>query len=92
MKRTLTGTVASDKASKTLRVEIERRFRHQKYGKIVRARTVCHVHDEDEQAAVGDVVEIVESRPRSKTKRWELVRIVKKSDAVGAEVADPAGS
>ncbi|MCA9082662.1 MAG: 30S ribosomal protein S17 [Planctomycetaceae bacterium] len=87
MKKTLIGTVASDKASKTLRVEIERRFRHQKYGKIVRARTVCHVHDENEEASVGDRVEIVESRPRSKTKRWELVKIVEKAADIGAEAS-----
>lgn len=77
MKKTYTGTVASNKRCKTLRVEIERRFPHKKYGKIVRGRTVCQVHDEDEVAAEGDVVEIVESRPRSKTKRWDLVRVVK---------------
>ena len=74
MKKILVGTVVSDKAAKTLRVEIERRFPHKKYGKIVRARTVCAVHDEDEQASVGDSVEIVEAPPRSKTKRWDLVR------------------
>ena len=87
MKRTLVGIVASDKASKTLRVEIERRFQHRKYGKIVRSRTVCHVHDEEEQAAEGDVVEIVEAQPRSKTKRWDLVRIVKKADDVSVAAA-----
>ena len=95
MKTTLVGTVASDKASKTLRVEIERRFQHRKYGKIVRGRTVCHVHDENEEAAQGDLVEIVEAQPRSKTKRWDLVRIVKKADdvsvsAASATVADPS--
>lgn len=95
MKRILVGTVASDKASKTLRVEIERRFQHRKYGKIVRGRTVCHVHDENEDAAIGDLVEIVEAQPRSKTKRWDLVRIVKKADdvkisAASAAVAEPS--
>lgn len=87
MKRTLVGTVASNKASKTLRVEIERRFQHRKYGKIVRSRTVCHVHDEEEQASEGDLVEIVEAQPRSKTKRWDLVRIVKKADDVSVAAA-----
>ncbi|MCP4785125.1 MAG: 30S ribosomal protein S17 [Fuerstiella sp.] len=87
MKKTLVGTVVSDKASKTLRVDIERRFPHGKYGKIVRGRTVCHVHDEEEQAAQGDLVEIVETRPRSKTKRWDLLRIVKKADGVTVEAA-----
>ena len=87
MKRVLVGTVVSDKASRTLRVEIDRRFQHKKYGKIVRGRTVCHVHDEDEQAAEGDVVEIIEAPPRSKTKRWDLVRIVKKAEDVSVAVA-----
>lgn len=86
MKRTQVGTVTSSKASKTLRVEIERRFPHKKYGKIVRARTVCHVHDEAELASEGDTVEIVEAQPRSKTKRWDLVRVVKSVVSVsGAE-------
>lgn len=87
MKRVLVGTVTSDKASKTLRVQIERRFQHRKYGKIVRARTVCHVHDEEEQGSMGDVVEIVESQPRSRTKRWDLVRVVKKGLDVIASAA-----
>ncbi|MCL4111595.1 UNVERIFIED_CONTAM: hypothetical protein GTU68_033535 [Idotea baltica] len=82
MKKVLIGTVASDKMDKSLRVEIERRTRHPKYGKIVRSRTVCHVHDEENAAKIGDTVEIVECRPRSKTKRWELVRIVEASRVV----------
>ena len=77
MKKTLTGVVTSDKANKSLRVEIERRYRHARYGKIVRGRTVCHVHDEKNAASAGAGVEIIESRPRSKTKRWDLVRVVK---------------
>jgi len=88
MKRTQVGTVSSAKAAKTLRVEIERRFPHKKYGKIVRARTVCHVHDEEELASEGDVVEIVESQPRSKTKRWDLVRVVESSKDVTAASAE----
>lgn len=76
MKKKLIGTVTSDKMDKSLRVEIPRLFRHPRYGKIVRARTVCHVHDEENSAQVGDRVEIIESRPLSKTKRWQLVRIV----------------
>ncbi len=82
MRRTLQGVVTSDKSDKTLRVEVKRLFRHPKYGKIVRGRTVCHVHDEMNEGHQGDTVEIVESRPHSKSKRWELVRIVEKSKAV----------
>lgn len=81
-KRVSIGVVTSDKMAKTRRVEIPRLVRHPKYGKILRRKTVCHVHDENEEAHVGDTVEICESRPRSKTKRWELVRIVAKSRIV----------
>jgi small subunit ribosomal protein S17 len=81
MKKKLTGVVKGDKNSKSLRVEVERLYRHPKYGKIVRGRTVCHVHDENDAAKAGDVVEIVECRPRSKMKRWELVRIVQSAAA-----------
>jgi small subunit ribosomal protein S17 len=52
------------------------------YGKIIRRTTVCHVHDERNESSVGDTVEIVESRPRSKMKRWELVRVIAKNSAV----------
>ena len=85
MKKTLIGTVAVDKPGKTLRVEIARRMKHPKYGKIIRGRTVCHVHDEDGKAKKGDTVEIVECPPKSKLKRWELVRVVT-SGGAGADV------
>ena len=81
-KRTAVGVVTSDKMQKSRRVEIQRLVQHPKYGKFVRRKTVCHVHDEQEQSSVGDTVEIIECRPRSKTKRWELVRVVAKSQAV----------
>jgi small subunit ribosomal protein S17 len=80
MRKKLTGLVTSDKMNKSLRVEIERLYRHARYGKIVRDKTVCHVHDEANTAREGDVVEIIESRPRSKTKRWELIRVVKTAE------------
>lgn len=81
-KKVAVGVVTSDKMSKTRRVEIARRVKHPKYGKIIRKRTVCYVHDEDNQSGLGDTVEIVESRPLSKLKRWNLVRVVEKSRAV----------
>jgi len=81
-KRVETGTVTSDAASKTRRVEIPRIVRHPKYGRIMHRRTVCHVHDEKNESHMGDLVEIIECRPKSRLKRWELVRIVKKSTAV----------
>jgi small subunit ribosomal protein S17 len=77
MKKRLIGVVTSDKCNKTRRVEVERLYRHPKYGKTVRSRTICHVHDEENSAREGDTVEIVESRPLSKTKRWQLLRVVK---------------
>jgi small subunit ribosomal protein S17 len=81
-KRVETGTVTSAASSKTRRVEIPRVVRHPKYDRILHRRTVCHVHDEQEESQPGDLVEIVECRPRSRLKRWELVRVVQKSRAV----------
>jgi small subunit ribosomal protein S17 len=81
-RRVVTGTVTSAASAKTRRVEVPRVVRHDKYGKILHRRTVCHVHDEHEESAAGDTVEIIESRPRSRLKRWELVRVVAKSTAV----------
>lgn len=81
-KRKSIGVVTSDKMNKSRRVEIPRLVMHAKYGKFIRRKTVCHVHDEDNTSHVGDTVEIVECRPRSKTKCWELVRIVAQSRLV----------
>lgn len=81
-KKLAVGVVTSDKMAKTRRVEIPRKVKHPKYGKIIRKRTVCYVHDEDNESGLGDTVEIVESRPLSKLKRWALVRVVEKSRLV----------
>ena len=75
MKKRYRGTVTKCGALKTARVEIDRVFVHRGYGKIVKRTTVCHVHDETGNTRVGDVIEIVESRPRSRTKRWEVIGI-----------------
>lgn len=104
-RRTATGVVTSDKTSKTRRVEVARLVRHPKYGKTLRQRTVCYVHDEANESHLGDTVEIEESRPMSRTKRWRLVRIVSKSQLVDlaalrsaargrprAELEEPAAS
>ena len=80
--RVVVGVVTSDKASKTRRVEINRTVRHPKYHKFVKRRTVCHVHDENNESAAGDTVEIRESRPLSRLKRWTLVRVIEKSKEV----------
>lgn len=81
-KRVEVGVVTSDKAAKTRRVEIARLVKHPKYGKFLRRRTVCHVHDEQEQSHLGDKVEIVECPAKSKTKHWELVRVVEKGRVI----------
>ncbi len=81
-KKVATGIVTSDKMNKTRVVEIPRLVKHPKYGKFIRRKTVCYVHDEDEQSSTGDTVEIIEAPPRSKNKRWELVKVVEKSRAV----------
>ena len=81
-KRVLSGIVKSDKMDKTCVVEITRLVPHPKYGKIIRKKITCYAHDESNEAAAGDTVEIIESRPRSKRKRWELVRVVEKSRLV----------
>jgi small subunit ribosomal protein S17 len=81
-KRVAIGVVTTDKMKQSRRVEIPRLVKHAKYGKYLRRKTVCHVHDEREESHVGDTVEIVECPPKSKLKRWELVRVVTKSQAV----------
>jgi len=78
-KRKEIGVVVSDKAAKTRRVEIPRLVKHPKYGKYLRRRTICHVHDENNESHAGDVVEIIESRPLSRLKRWALVRVVERA-------------
>lgn len=80
-KRVVVGLVKGDKCDKTRRVEVPRLVRHKKYGKIIHRRTVCYAHDENNESSAGDLVELIESRPHSKTKRWELLRIVKRSGA-----------
>ncbi len=81
-KKQLIGVVTSDKMNKSRRVEIDRLVKHPKYGKFIKRRTVCHVHDENNESKMGDTVEIIECPPKSKTKRWDLMRIVAKSQQV----------
>ena len=76
--RTLIGKVVSDKRSKTITVLIERRTKHELYGKIVARSSKYHAHDEKGEYKMGDVVEIAESRPISKTKSWVVTRLVQK--------------
>ncbi|MEM7309499.1 MAG: 30S ribosomal protein S17 [Planctomycetota bacterium] len=78
-RRILVGTVVSAKCAKTITVSVERTYKHPKYGKYVRKRTKYTAHDEKDEAAAGDTVEIVSTRPLSKLKRWRLSRILQKS-------------
>ena len=73
------GYVVSDKMTKTVIVKIEDRFKHPKYGKVLTRTSKVRAHDENEVAGLGDLVEIMETRPLSKTKRWRLVRVVEKA-------------
>jgi small subunit ribosomal protein S17 len=99
-RRTLLGVVTSDKMSKTRRVEIERLVKHPQYGKFIKRRTICYVHDETNESHTGDTIEIMETRPLSKLKRWRLIRVVTKApakalpggDAKAASVNAPAPS
>jgi small subunit ribosomal protein S17 len=77
--RTLVGRVVSDKRSKTVTVLVERRVKHELYGKIVARSSKYHAHDEKGEFKMGDVVEISESRPISKTKNWVVTRLVQKA-------------
>jgi len=77
--RTTTATVVSKSGDKSIKVAIEYKVKHPKYGKYVRRRTTYKVHDEHNQAGVGDVVEFAECRPMSKTKSRRLVRVVQKA-------------
>lgn len=78
-RRILEGVVTRDKTTKTRRVEVQSLVRHPKYGKFVKRRTVCYAHDELNDSHLGDTVEIEESRPLSKLKRWKLVKVVKRA-------------
>ncbi len=80
--RTLVGKVVSDKRSKTITVLVERRTKHELYGKIVARSSKYHAHDENNEYKMGDVVEIAETRPISKTKAWVVTRLVEKAIVV----------
>ena len=80
--RTFVGKVVSDKRTKTVTVLVERRTMHELYGKIVGKSSKYHAHDEKGEYKMGDVVEITESRPISKTKSWIVTKLVKKAEVV----------
>ncbi len=75
-RKVVTGTVSSDRMQKTIAVHADRLSKHPRYRKYVRQTTTYFAHDEKNEARIGDTVEIVETRPLSKKKRWRLVRVV----------------
>lgn len=77
-RRTLTGEVVSDKMDKTVVVQVIRRYRHPRYKKYVQERIRYKAHDETNDAKIGDKVRIIESRPRSKDKRWALQAVLER--------------
>jgi small subunit ribosomal protein S17 len=77
--RTLVGRVVSDKRSKTITVLVERRVIHELYGKIVGRSRKYHAHDEKGEYKMGDLVEIAETRPISKTKSWIVTKLLEKA-------------
>ena len=76
--KTLTGVVVSNSGNKSVKIAIDYKVKHPKYGKYIKRRTKIGVHDEHNLSGVGDVIEIAECRPRSKTKSWRLVKVLQK--------------
>jgi len=79
-RKTVRGTVVSDKMDKTVVVVTETLVRHPLYGKFVRKRKKLYAHDEENQCSVGDLVQLAETRPLSRLKRWRVVSIIKKAE------------
>ena len=79
LRKVRVGKVVSDKMDKTIVVAIADNVKHPVYNKIVKRTTKIHVHDENNECRVGDKVEVMETRPLSKTKRWRLVQIIEKA-------------
>lgn len=77
-RRVRRGLVVSDKRDKTIKVEVTYVAKDRRYGKYLRKRTVLHVHDQRNEANAGDLVDVMESKPISKTKHWRLVCVVKR--------------
>ena len=77
--KTLTGVVISNSGNKSVNIAVDYKIKHPKYGKYIKRRTKIGVHDEHNQSGVGDVIEIAECRPLSKTKSWRLVKVLKKA-------------
>lgn len=79
-RKTRSGIVTSNKMNKTVVVEVERRLRHEVYGKVVKKQRSFYAHDEKMECREGDLVRIVETRPLSKLKRWRVAEVLKKAE------------
>ena len=79
LRKTRTGKVVSDKMQKTITVAVENHVKHPLYNKIVKKTYTLKAHDENNEAHIGDIVKVMETRPLSKDKRWRLVEIVEKA-------------
>ena len=79
LRKTRVGIVVSNKMDKTVVVAIQDNVKHATYGKIIKRTTKIHAHDEKNECNVGDKIEVMETRPLSKTKRWRLVQIIEKA-------------
>lgn len=77
-RKVLVGKVVSNKMDKTVVVAVEEQLRHPAYGKIIKRTNKFKAHDEENQCSIGDLVEIMETKPLSREKRWRLVRILQK--------------
>ena len=79
LRKTRVGRVVSDKMDKTIVIAIEDHVKHPVYGKIIKRTVKIHAHDANNECGIGDKVEVMETRPLSKTKRWRLVEIIEKA-------------
>ena len=78
-RKMVTGTVVSDKTDKTVTVKVSRRLQHPRYKKFLTRSKKYHAHDENNECRVGDMVQLMETRPISRSKRWRVVEVVKKA-------------
>ena len=79
LRKTRVGIVVSNKMDKTIVVAVRDNVKHAVYSKIIKRTTKIHAHDENNECSIGDIVEVMETRPLSKTKRWRLVEIIERA-------------
>ena len=89
LRKVRTGTVVSNRMQKTIVVRFDRLDQHKTYGRVIGRAVSFKVHDERQEARVGDLVRVEETRPLSKEKRWRLIAVLQRASQQVAEVADP---